>query len=137
MDTVSREVRSRNMAAIRAKNTKPELVVRSLLHREGYRFRLHREDLPGKPDIVLPKYNTVILVHGCFWHHHSRCKYAANPKSNQRFWKKKLESNVNRDRRHRKELKKMGYRVIIVWECETKRQQTDRIYQKIRKALNG
>ena len=109
------------MAAVRTRGTKPEMVVRSILHRLGYRYRLHRADLPGKPDIVLAKHRTVILVHGCFWHRHRRCAFAYVPKSREEFWHKKLEGNADRDRRVRKALRRMGWRVITVWECETRR----------------
>ncbi len=112
--------RSWNMSRIKSGNTKPELVVRSLLHSMGYRFRLHRKDLPGKPDIVLPKYRSVIFVHGCFWHRHHKCKYAYNPKSNMDFWQKKFKANIERDVRVIKELKDLGWNILIVWECEIK-----------------
>ena len=91
------EQRSRNMSAIKSKNTKPEIAVRKLLHSMGYRFRLHKKDLPGSPDIVLPKYKTVIFVHGCFWHRHENCKYASTPKTRQEFWENKFKANVKRD----------------------------------------
>jgi DNA mismatch endonuclease (patch repair protein) len=119
-DTISKQHRSWNMSRIKGKNTKPEKVVRSLLHRIGYRFRLHRKDLPGKPDIVLPKYKTVIFVHGCFWHRHKGCKYAYIPKSRQKFWNKKFQGNIERDKEHQKELQKQGWKVIIIWECEVR-----------------
>lgn len=108
------------MGAIRGKNTKPELVVRSLLHRLGFRFRLHRADLPSRPDIVLPKYEIAILVHGCFWHMHS-CKYGqVTPKTNAGFWRKKRLGNVARDARNHALLTAAGFRTAIVWECETR-----------------
>ncbi len=91
------EQRSRNMSAIKSKNTKPEIKVRKVLHSMGYRFRLHSKDLPGSPDIVLPKYKTVIFVHGCFWHRHENCKYASTPKTRQEFWNKKFKTNIERD----------------------------------------
>ncbi len=103
------------MAQVKSENTSPELAIRKLLHRLGYRFRLHRKDLPGKPDIVLPKYNTVIFVHGCFWHGHTGCKRAARPTSNTDFWNKKLDRNIERDRKAREELEKMDWRVITIW----------------------
>ncbi len=120
MDTLTKERRSWNMSRIRGSNTSPELAVRSLLHRMGYRFRLHRRDLPGKPDIVLPKYKTVIFVHGCFWHRHRGCRFAYTPKSRIEFWEAKFAENLDRDRRARRELLKQGWRVVIVWECWTK-----------------
>ena len=118
MDKISKEHRSWNMSRIRSKDTTPEKTVRSLLHKMGYRFRLHRKDLPGKPDIVLPKYKTVIFVHGCFWHRHENCKYASIPKTNTEFWLDKLNKNVERDKKNQAELKKLGWKVIVIWECE-------------------
>lgn len=120
MDIVTREQRSRMMSGIKGKNTRPELMLRSALHAQGFRFRLQRKDLPGKPDIVLPKYKTLIFVHGCFWHRHPGCKYAYTPKSNVEFWINKLEGNVRRDRLNEKKLEDMGWRVLIVWECGIK-----------------
>jgi DNA mismatch endonuclease, patch repair protein len=120
MDRLSKEHRSWNMARIRAQNTSPELLVRSMLHRSGYRFRLHRRDLPGSPDIVLPKHNVVVFVHGCFWHRHARCRLAAMPKSRSEFWRQKFRDNVRRDRRAIAHLTKLGWRVIVIWECETR-----------------
>jgi len=120
MDVHTREQRSRNMAAIRGKNTKPEMRVRSLLHSLGYRFRLHRKDLPGKPDIVLPKYVTVIFVHGCFWHSH-QCKYGSVvPATRADFWAKKRASTTERDSRKESALRELGWRVLTIWECETR-----------------
>ncbi len=106
------------MSRIKNRNTRPELAVRSLLHRMGYRFRLHRTDLPGKPDIVLARYKTAIFVHGCFWHRHKDCRFAYTPKSRVDFWLKKLESNVTRDQLVKVDLVRLGWRVITVWECE-------------------
>lgn len=108
------------MSRIKSRDTKPELIVRSLLHRQGFRFRLHDRSLPGTPDIVLKKHKTVIFVHGCFWHQHKGCKYAAMPKTRREFWRQKLAGNVTRDRRNRKALEKLGWRVLVVWECEQK-----------------
>ena len=110
--------RSWNMSRIRSANTKPEMIVRSLLHRMGYRFRLHRKDLPGKPDIVLPKFKAIIFIHGCFWHRHINCKYAYMPKSKQKFWETKFKSNVERDKKVRKQLEEKGWKNLIIWECE-------------------
>ena len=118
MDHLTPTRRRWNMSRIKSKNTTPEMRVRSMLHRAGYRFRLHVEHLPGKPDIVLPKYKTVIFVHGCFWHRHEGCSRATMPSTNQEYWKKKFKSNVERDKREQAELKKAGWRVIVVWECE-------------------
>lgn len=118
MDIVTREQRSRMMSGIKGKNTKPELLLRSVLHAQGFRFRIQRKDLPGKPDIVLPKYKTIIFVHGCFWHRHPGCKYAYTPKSNVEFWKNKLEGNVARDRITKEKLEALQWRVLIIWECQ-------------------
>lgn len=108
------------MSRIRSKDTKPEKIIRSILHKLGFRFRINRKNFPGKPDIVLPKYKTVIFVHGCFWHHHAGCRIASNPKSNIDFWNKKFSNNIERDKKNQKALKEMGYRVVIIWECEVK-----------------
>ena len=120
VDHLTKEKRSWNMSRIRSKNTKPEMVVRSLLHRMGYRFRLHRKDLVGKPDIVLPKYKTVIFVHGCFWHRHKGCKRCTTPSSNQGYWSKKFKRNIAQDKKNKKLLNEIKWKVIVVWECETK-----------------
>jgi DNA mismatch endonuclease (patch repair protein) len=117
-DVFTKSKRSEVMSLIKGSNTKPELAVRSLLHRMGYRFRLHKADLPGKPDIVLARYKTVIFVHGCFWHRHKDCRFAYTPKSRTEFWMKKLESNVIRDIQVKSDLELLGWRVITVWECE-------------------
>jgi DNA mismatch endonuclease (patch repair protein) len=106
------------MSRIKSKNTKPEVIVRSLLHKMGYRFRLHRNDLPGKPDIVLPKYKTVIDIRGCFWHRHQGCPKATTPKTNSEYWNKKFQKNVERDRINEEKLSKLGWKIIVIWECE-------------------
>ena len=121
VDTVSQAQRSRNMAAVRTRDTAAELFVRRVLHAEGFRFRLHRRDLPGKPDIVLPKYKIVVLVHGCFWHAHD-CRRGALPSSNIDFWSRKRAANVERDRKQIKQLESLGWRVLVLWECELKAQ---------------
>ena len=118
-DHISPSHRSWNMSRIHSKNTKPEKIVRSMLFSMGFRFRINRKDLPGKPDIVLPRYKTVIFVHGCFWHRHD-CKSATMPKSNTDFWEKKFSANVERDQRVKSELAFLGWKVITVWECELK-----------------
>ena len=115
--------RSKNMSAIKSKNTKPEVEVRKLLHSMGFRFRLHKKDLPGSPDIVLPKYKTVIFVHGCFWHRHQNCKYASNPKTRVDFWNKKFNDNIERDNKNQKDLKSLGWESKIIWECEIKNKE--------------
>lgn len=122
-------VRSRNMAAIRGKDTAPELAVRRILHAMGLRFRLHRKDLPGRPDIVLPKHRTVVFVHGCFWHRHEGCRYTRTPKTRQEFWQTKFAANVDRDRRNRTNLQQLGWRVIVVWECELRK--SDNLREKL------
>lgn len=119
-DVLSPEQRRRNMSRIRGRDTEPEKIVRSMLHRMGYRFRLHRRDLPGRPDIVLPRLRSVIFVHGCFWHRHPGCRYATTPKTRAEFWQKKFEENVERDRRNIAALREAGWRVLCVWECETR-----------------
>ena len=115
------------MSAIKSKNTKPEIAVRKLLHSMGYRFRLHRKDLPGSPDIVLPKYKTVIFVHGCFWHRHENCKYASNPKTRKEFWENKFKGNVKRDLEIQKNIKNIEWRSLVIWECETKNMENLRV----------
>lgn len=119
-DTFTKPQRSEIMRHVTGKNTKPECAVRSLLHRQGFRFSLHRKDLPGKPDIVLTKWTTIVFVHGCFWHRHPRCKRASTPKDNAEYWQAKFARNKARDKANRKKLEKLGWRVIIVWECELK-----------------
>ena len=119
-DVVSPEKRSEMMSAISSKDTKPERTVRSWLHRNGYRFRNNRKDLPGTPDIVMPKHGTVIFVHGCFWHRHEGCRLAQVPKSNRDFWEEKFERNIDRDWRNLEECRRAGWRTVVVWECETR-----------------
>lgn len=120
MDVVDQVTRSRMMSGIRGKNTQPELKVRRFLHAHGYRFRLHKKDLPGNPDIVLPKLMTCIFVHGCFWHRHSGCQYSTMPTTRTEFWADKFKKNIERDARHQAALEAMGWIVLIVWECELK-----------------
>lgn len=119
-DVHDKETRSYNMSRISGKDTKPEMIVRKFLHSNGFRYSLHRKDLPGKPDIVLPKYNTVIFVHGCFWHAHEGCKYFKIPRTRTEWWTEKLYSNKERDEKNIQELKKKGWKVIVIWECELK-----------------
>lgn len=124
MDHLTPEKRSWNMSRIKGKNTKPELLVRSLLHRAGYRFTVNgpkNKSLPGKPDIVLPKYKTVIFVHGCYWHRHPGCKGATTPKTNTEFWAAKFDRNVSNDQKNRAALKHRGWNVIVIWECQLKK----------------
>ena len=120
------------MAAIRGKDTKPEMIVRQFLHGKGFRYRLHVKELPGKPDIVLPKYDAVVFVHGCFWHHHTNCKSARMPKSNSVFWRNKIMSNVTRDSLNVARLESLGWRTIVVWECEVR----DRLNHIVKEITN-
>ena len=119
-DTVSPDKRSWIMSRIKSKDTKPELAVRSLLFSLGLRFRLHKKGLPGHPDVVLSKSQTAIFVHGCFWHRHKNCRDNSNPATNSEFWQAKFKRNIDRDARNKKELRKLGWRVLTVWECELK-----------------
>jgi len=140
-DIKSPEERSRNMAAIRSKDTKPEVYLRKLLFAQGYRYRKNYKKIPGHPDIYLPKYRTAIFVHGCFWHRHRGCKYAYVPKSNIEFWKKKFQDNIERDVEVKSELGKMGIKEVIVWECtvkEMKRNERRKAYclRKIKRIIN-
>lgn len=120
MDVVSSEKRSAMMSNIRSRDTRPELAVRRAAHRLGLRFRLHRRDLSGSPDLVFPGRRTALFVHGCYWHRHSDCRFAYTPKSNVEFWQNKFQTNVTRDARVRNELEDKGWKVIIIWECETR-----------------
>ena len=122
-DIVNAEKRSELMSRIKGRNTTPELAIRSIAHGLGYRFRLHRRDLPGSPDLVFPRYRTVVFVHGCFWHRHDGCRYAYRPKSRIQFWTKKFEENVARDERNEAALRNMGWQVLVIWECETRDQE--------------
>ena len=119
-DVHSKEIRSKNMAAIKSKNTKPEILVRRFLHANGFRYKLHDKTLPGKPDIVLPKYKTVIFVHGCFWHGHEACKYFVVPKTRTEWWLNKINGNVANDLKTIKALKNEGWKIINIWECDLK-----------------
>ena len=119
-DRLTSQKRSWNMSRIRSRDTAPELAVRKVLYRMGYRYRLHSAIVPGKPDIVLTKFKSVIFVHGCFWHRHPGCKFAYTPKSREEFWTKKFEANVRRDEVVKKQLSESGWRNLIIWECETK-----------------
>ncbi len=123
-DTVDPAKRSEIMSRIRSRDTKPEMIVRRIAHGLGFRFRLHRRDLPGSPDLVFPRYKSVIMVHGCFWHRHPGCKYATSPKTRVSFWENKFKGNVVRDRRNETALHDLGWRVLVIWECETKDKET-------------
>jgi len=124
------------MSRIRSTNTRPEIIIRSVLHRIGFRFRVHCRNLPGRPDIVLPKYRTVIFIHGCFWHQHAGCPEASRPKSNTGYWNAKLEANSKRDRKHRHLLRQKDWRVLRFWECEVEKKPT-RIAMRISHVLRG
>jgi len=128
--------KSRMMSRIRTKGTAPELALRSALHSAGFRFRLHRKDLPGKPDIVLPKYKCVIFVHGCFWHHHEGCVKSKMPKTNAEFWQNKIQANVARDKANQNDLVKLGWQALIAWECDIKK-DVQKVTKQIRSALNA
>ncbi len=119
-DIVDSKRRSEMMARIHGRDTKPELTVRRIAHRMGLRFRLHRKNLPGRPDLVFPKHRLAVFVHGCFWHRHQGCKFASNPKSGVAFWKEKFAANLARDTRQEAELKELGWSVLVIWECETR-----------------
>jgi len=131
VDRISKEARSYNMSRIRSKDTKPEILVRSYLFSKGLRFRKNDKRYPGSPDIVLPKYKTIVFVHGCFWHLHDGCKYAVMPKSNVDFWKKKLYRNKERDEHNQKELEEMGWKVITVWECQLKKDKREKTLEEL------
>lgn len=124
MDNRSKEARSKNMSHIPSKNTKPEEIVRKYLFSKGFRYRKNDSSLPGKPDIVLPKYKTVIFINGCFWHAHQGCKWFVLPKSNIEFWNKKFRYNAERDQIHYEKLRDLGWRVIVIWECELRHQNS-------------
>lgn len=119
MDIYSPEKRSQVMASVKSKDTRPELIVRKLLFSMGYRYRINYSQLPGKPDIVLPKHRLAIFVHGCFWHHHRGCSKSKYPVTNHLFWVQKIRTNVKRDRRNIAKLKGLGWKVMVIWECET------------------
>lgn len=135
VDSLSPERRSWNMGRIRGKNTKPEIIVRRLLHKMGYRFRLKNQGLPGTPDIVLRRYRAVIFVQGCFWHRHQKCKLSNTPKSRRIYWQNKFRKNIARDKRDQSLLAKAGWNVILVWECETK--EPHRLVRGLNHAIKG
>lgn len=135
MDTVTRESRSANMRRIKSENTKPELVVRRLVYRLGYRYRLHRRDLPGKPDLVFPSQRRVIFVHGCFWHQHGPCSDSRIPKSRRSYWVPKLRANKRRDVRNYRRLRRLNWSYLVVWECQIGR--SGNLVKKIEKFLES
>jgi DNA mismatch endonuclease (patch repair protein) len=134
MDTLTRAERSERMSRVRSKNTKPEMAVRRLIHRMGFRYRLHARDLPGNPDMVFPKRRKIIFVHGCFWHRHGKCALTRWPKSKLDFWKPKLEENHRRDDKNRRALRRMGYEVMVVWECQLG--DIERLERRIREFMD-
>ena len=138
-DNLTPSNRSYNMSRIRNKNTKPEEVVRKYLFSQGLRYRKNDKRYPGCPDIVLPKYNTVIFINGCFWHKHEGCKYFVWPKSNEDFWKAKIERNVERDKQVYEQLRQLGWKVIVVWECEirTRKKQATRLPLLVNEIIDG
>lgn len=132
-DVLTKQQRSYNMSQIRGKDTTPERMVRSIVHRMGYRFRLHSTDLPGRPDLVLPRHEKIIFVHGCYWHMH-RCRYGrVKPKTNAKFWQDKRQGNVDRDRRNLRKLRRQGWSVLVIWECWTR--DSGRVEQRLRDFL--
>lgn len=136
-DIKSKEARSYNMSRIKCKDTKPEETVRKYLFSQGFRYRKNDKRLPGSPDIVLPKYKTVIFVNGCFWHKHEGCKYFVWPRNNADFWKKKIESNVMRDIQNYQQLKDLGWKVFVIWECELKRDCRAETLEQIADLVKG
>lgn len=140
MDTVDKATRSKIMSKVGQKGTGPEMKLRKALHKLGFRYRVNVKGLPGSPDLVFPKYKSVIFVHGCFWHRHEGCKYATTPQERHDFWNSKFEANIERDRRNIEALEKLGWRVLVVWECELKTKNStvlnDRI-KSISKWING
>ena len=134
-DIKSKESRSYNMSRITGKNTKPEEMVRKYLFSKGFRYRKNDRKLPGSPDLVLPKYRTVIFVNGCFWHGHEGCKYCVWPENNAEFWRKKIETNISRDERKKSQLEEMGWNVIVVWECELRPKERQETLEKLEKEL--
>jgi DNA mismatch endonuclease (patch repair protein) len=121
------------MSRIKGKDTKPEILVRSIVHNFGFRFRKHKSELPGKPDIVLTKYRKVVFIHGCFWHGHKKCSRSSRPQSNKSFWAEKLDKNIARDKRNKHDLELQGWKVLIIWECETK--NMEKLRKKVSKFL--
>ena len=130
-DVHDKKTRSKNMSRIKGKDTRPEIKLRKYLFALGYRYRLHDKKLPGKPDLVLKKYNTVIFVHGCFWHGHKGCKYFIMPKTNTEWWRNKIYNTIDRDQKHRSQLQAMGWNVITVWECQSKKDIFEEIIKNI------
>jgi len=135
-DVHSKEIRSYNMSRIKGKNTKPEMLVRKFLHANGYRYKLHDKSLPGKPDMVFPKYRTVIFVHGCFWHGHKNCRYFVVPKTRTEWWLNKINGNTANDTKAIKALKKDGWKIITIWECNLKPPKVEKTLNTLLKNLS-
>ncbi len=135
-DVHSKEIRSYNMSRIKGKNTKPEMLVRKFLFSKGFRYRLHDKKLPGKPDIILPKYKTVIFVHGCFWHGHKDCKYFVVPKTRRDWWLNKINGNIANDQKKQQALSDLGWEVIQIWECELKPQNIGKTLSFLQQTLS-
>ena len=136
-DIVSPEIRSRMMSGIQGKDTQPEMTLRKALHAAGFRYRLHVRSMPGRPDVVLPKYSAVCLVHGCYWHRHPDCRYATTPATRREFWQEKFRSNVERDERQQRQLRDMGWRVAVIWECAVRPQTADQAAARLIQWLLG
>lgn len=134
-DVFTKEKRSRIMSRVKGRDTKPEILVRSLVHRMGFRFRIHRGDLPGKPDMVLPRHGKIIFVHGCFWHGHKGCPRSKRPTTNMDFWNKKLDMNIKRDKVFQGKLRSRGWKVLVIWQCET--QRPEKLLRKFERFLHA
>lgn len=137
VDVHTREVRSYNMSQIKGKNTKPEILVRKFLFSNGFRYRLHVKKLPGKPDIVFPKYKKVLFIHGCYWHGHKDCKYFVAPKSRTEWWLNKINGNKEKDKENEELLRKMGWKVIVIWECELKSGKRKKTLNELLKKISA
>lgn len=134
-DVHSKETRSYNMSKIRGKDTKPELLVRKFLHSQGFRYRIHVKDLPGKPDIVLPKYKTIIFIQGCFWHGHEGCRYYVIPKTRTEWWLNKINTNISNDLKNRLKLEDLNWRIIDIWECDLKNNNREMTLEALKSAI--
>lgn len=136
-DVHNKATRSYNMSQIKSKHTKPEMLVRTFLHHNGFRFRLHSKNLPGRPDLVLPKYQTGIFIHGCFWHGHNKCKYYVIPKTKTDWWLNKINNNKTNDTKAIKALRKQGWKIIVVWECALKPKKMNTTLNKLLSAMRN